>query len=48
MHWPAPVHVKFPPHGAGAGATQAPLAHVPAPMRLPLVHVAPLQPAVEG
>jgi hypothetical protein len=45
---PAPVHVKFAPHGAGAGTTQEPLAHVPAPMRLPFMQMGLLQPPVAG
>ena len=48
VHRPAPVQVKFPPHDAAAGATQAPLAQAPAATRLPFTQLAGEQPAVVG
>lgn len=48
VHRPAPVHVKFPPHGAAAGGTQVPPLQVPAPTRFAPEHVGRLQPLVVG
>jgi hypothetical protein len=48
LHRPAPAQMKFPPHEAAAGGTQAPLAQVPAATRLLPEQIGALHPPVVG
>lgn len=48
LHRPAPAQMKFPPHEAAAGGTQAPLAQVPPPILLFPEQIGLLHPLVVG